>query len=146
MTSQDDDLVPFGCKCQSRQGVGESSIVSIDQSIVQDDRSINAFVRQKVGEGDARDHRELLTGANAETVEGLSNCPSLEAFDRHVCSELDLGARENSVQVGLDQAYNWLEELGIGLFLNLHYHVVRHAYRIGLLFNSRLANAGCIQI
>jgi hypothetical protein len=30
MASQNDDLVPFGCKCQSRQGVGEASIVSID--------------------------------------------------------------------------------------------------------------------
>jgi hypothetical protein len=44
MTSKNNDLVSFGCKCQGRHGVGEASIVSIDQGIVEDDRSIDPFV------------------------------------------------------------------------------------------------------
>ncbi len=41
LASQDNDLVSFGCKRESCQGVGEASVVRIDESIVQDDRSIN---------------------------------------------------------------------------------------------------------
>lgn len=44
---------------------------------------------------------ELLAGANTETVVRFSKRPSLQTFYLHVCSELDLGTGENSIQVRL---------------------------------------------
>lgn len=62
MTGQDDNLMLLTCKCQRGEGVSEPAVICINKSIIQNDRSINPFIGEKIGEGNPGDHWRVARG------------------------------------------------------------------------------------